>query len=52
MKIKYVERNILWLQRCLEQGAEIKYQDGKWYLFAKNGEALHSSDSLYNLIME
>lgn len=40
------------LQEKLEAGAQIAFQDGKWWLFDRNGEGIVGSDTLRNMLFE
>lgn len=42
--------NIFYLQMYLEQGAYVKHQDDKWWLFDKGGDGIESGKNLYDLI--
>lgn len=40
------------LQEKLEAGAKIALQDGKWWLFARDGEGIVGADTLRNMLFE
>ena len=40
------------LEKCLESGAEIKKQDGKWHLFAADGNGIKCRETLPELLLD